>query len=455
VINDDAGEYLPVALLEDDPEHRHRRVHGVEVRGNRHDLARVAEQTGADMLVIASRCLGPAEMPALNEDAVRAGLSVKVLPPLTELLRPGAGLRDLRDLDITDLLGRRPVEVDVRVIAGYLTGRRVLVTGAGGSIGSELCRQIHRFDPAELFMLDRDESALHAVSLSIYGTARLDSPNVILADIRDAEVLTTLFAELRPDVVFHAAALKHLAVLEQYPEEAWKTNVIGTQNVLEAARAGGSQKFVNISTDKAANPSSVLGRSKRIGERLVADAARCSRGTYLSVRFGNVLGSRGSVLTTFTEQLETGGPITVTHPEVTRFFMTIPEAVQLVVHAAAIGRPGEALVLDMGEQIRIADIAHQLMAMAGRFVCVVYTGLSKGEKLHEELFGDGERDERPRHPSVSHVTVPGLPIRVVLEHAAQVGPAQAMRDLPLLRCPDSGSGPGSVTPLLPLRRVRS
>jgi FlaA1/EpsC-like NDP-sugar epimerase len=446
MITEPSAGYLPVALLDDDPELQHRRISRVAVRGTSYDIADVAAATGADLLVVASRSLDAAAMHEVNRAATMAGLGVKVLPPLSELLRPSIGLGDLRDLDITDLLGRRPVRIDVTAIAGYLSGRRVLVTGAGGSIGSELCRQIQRFGPSELLMLDRDESALHATQLSIRGSAPLDTPDMILADIRDAPTLNSLFAERRPEVVFHAAALKHLPILEQYPDEAWKTNVIGTQNVLEAAACGGVDRFVNISTDKAANPTSVLGRSKRIGERLVASAAFHSGGTYLSVRFGNVLGSRGSVLTIFTEQLAAGGPMTVTHPDVTRYFMTIPEAVQLVAHAAAIGSPGEALVLDMGDPVRIDDVARQLMQITGRTVRIVYTGLRPGEKLHEELFGVGERDRRPTHPTVSHIAVPPLPAAWVKEHCNLVGPAQALADLPLFPCPliPGGDVPGPL-----------
>lgn len=429
MLSDQHGGYLPVAILDDDPDVRHRRIAGVAVRGARSQIASIAAETAAAHIIIADRQLDGAAVREIAAAAAPAGLGVKVLPPLSELLRPRVGVADLRDLDIADLLGRRPVEIDMSAITEYLAGRRVLITGAGGSIGSELCRQIHRYGPAELLMVDRDESALHAAQLSIYGSALLDSPDIILTDIRDDVALTEIFHRHRPEVVFHAAALKHLPLLEQYPDEAWKTNVVGTQNVLDAARLVGVEKFVNISTDKAANPISVLGRSKRIGEKLVSDMAMRSRGTYLSVRFGNVLGSRGSVLTTFTEQLANGSPITVTDPDVTRFFMTIPEAVQLVIYAAAIGRPGEALVLDMGEPVRIADVARQLMDIAGRSVEIIYTGLRGGEKLHEELFGDGERDRRPIHPSVSHVNVPGLSPMDAVTCGTSLGTAAAMRFL--------------------------
>ncbi len=430
MLSDGASGYLPVALIDDDPKAQRKRIAGVSVLGARKDIGNVARGTEADLLVFAVPSASAEIVRDVSRAAIDAGLGVKVLPALSELFRPWVGFSDVRDLDIIDLLGRRQVDTDMAGIAGYIANRKVLVTGAGGSIGSELCRQIHQFGPAELMMLDRDESALHAVQLSIYGSALLDSPDVILADIRDTEALNEIFSARRPDVVFHAAALKHLPMLEQYPVESWKTNVLGTLHVLEAARDAGVEKFVNISTDKAANPTSMLGRSKRIGERLVADAADSARGTFLSVRFGNVLGSRGSVLTTFAEQLARGGPITVTHPDVTRFFMTIPEAVQLVIQAAAIGSPGEVLVLDMGEPVRIDDVAHQLMELAGTSAHIVYTGLREGEKLHEELFGDGEeRDSRPLHPAISHVAVPSLQPMQMFETAATLGPAKALVEL--------------------------
>jgi FlaA1/EpsC-like NDP-sugar epimerase len=289
-------------------------------------------------------------------------------------------------------------------------------------------------------MLDHDESALHAVQLSLNGVAMLDSPDVVLADIRDAARIRALFKQRRPAVVFHAAALKHLPMLEQYPGEAVKTNVWGTLGVLEAAKACGVERFVNISTDKAANPCSVLGYSKRIAERLTAASALDVGGTYVSVRFGNVLGSRGSMLPAFAAQIAAGGPVTVTHPDVTRYFMTVQEAVQLVIQAAAIGRGGEALVLDMGQPVRIADVARHLIERSGRAVELVYTGLRTGEKLNEELFGVGEPDVRPRHPLVSHVPVPAVsPLSVLgLElGGAPEGIVSALRET----CADMTLGP--------------
>jgi FlaA1/EpsC-like NDP-sugar epimerase len=308
-------------------------------------------------------------------------------------------------LPIDLLLGRPPIDTGTTAVGGYLSGKRVLVTGAGGSIGSELCRQIRVFEPDELVMLDHDESALHAVYLSIHQDALMDSRQLLLACIRDRHALIEHFLARRPEVVFHAAALKHLPMLEQYPLEGWKSNVLGTANVIEASQAAGVRRFVGVSTDKAANPSSVLGLTKRLGERLIAGVPARRGETYLSVRFGNVLGSRGSVLTTFAEQIAMGAVLTITHPDVSRFFMTIEEACQLVIQAGAIGRPREVLVLDMGEPVRIVDLARRMMKLAGREVDIIYTGLREAEKLHEELFSDGEVDERPLHPLISHVEV--------------------------------------------------
>lgn len=406
MMRDPASAYLPVGFLDDDPRRRNLRVSGVPVLGDRSAIAEAAASTEATALVIAIARADAALIRDLSEIGEAAGLAMKVVPTVAELIDGQVTSADIRDINETDLLGRHQVQTDLDSIAHYITGRRVLVTGAGGSIGSELCRQLHRYRPSELIMLDRDESALHAVELSIHGRALLDDDGTVLADIRDADRLREIFLERRPQVVFHAAALKHLPMLEKAPAEAVKSNVWGTYHVLQASVACGVERFVNISTDKAANPISVLGYSKRIAERLTAHAAGEGDGTYLSVRFGNVLGSRGSVLMAFLSQIEAGGPVTVTDPEVTRFFMTIPEAVQLVIQAGAIGRDGEALVLDMGEPVRIADVARHLIAQAKRQVEIVYTGLRPGEKLHEELFGDGEVGERTVHPLISHVEVP-------------------------------------------------
>jgi FlaA1/EpsC-like NDP-sugar epimerase len=408
MLADPASPYLPVGLLDDDPRKRHLRIRGVRMMGGRGRLDAAAEATRAEVVVMAIPSAGSTLVRDISQRAAEAGLAVKVLPRVADLLNRRVGIRDVRDINVADLLGRRQIDTNVTEIAEYLRGKRVLVTGAGGSIGSELCRQIYQFDPGELLMLDRDESALHALQLSIFGEARLDLPQAILADIRDDATVDQLFAERRPHVVFHAAALKHVNMLEQYPDEGWKTNVLGTRNVLAAATAVGVTHFINISTDKAANPVNVLGRTKRTAEQLTATYAQRGTGRYLSVRFGNVLGSRGSVLETFAAQIAQGGPVTITDPEVTRYFMTIAEAVQLVIQAGAIGGNGEALVLDMGAPVRIGDVAAHLISLEGRPIPIKVTGLRPGEKLHEDLFGAGEKGSRPIHAMISHVPVPPL-----------------------------------------------
>ncbi|HVM53809.1 MAG TPA: nucleoside-diphosphate sugar epimerase/dehydratase [Acidimicrobiales bacterium] len=408
LLRDRDSAYVPVALVDDDPEKVNLRILGVPVLGGSDDLAAVAAHARATHVLLA--------IPSADAELVRrtqaacldAGLTLHVVPTPAELVGRTLDAGQIRAVTIADLLGRRELDTDVGSIAGYLTNKRVLVTGAGGSIGSELCRQIAKWGPSELVLLDRDESALHAVQLSLEGRALLDRPNLVVADIRDRARVREVFATWRPEVVFHAAALKHLPLLEMHPEEAIKTNVYATQHVLDAAIAFDVDRFVNVSTDKAADPVSILGYTKRIAERLTARAAERTDGTFLSVRFGNVLGSRGSVLHAFQAQVAAGGPITVTHPDVTRFFMTIEEAVQLLVQAGAIGRNGEALVLDMGEPVRILEVARQLAAAAPEPIEIEFTGLRLGEKLHEQLWGTGEADHRPIHPLVSHVVVPPL-----------------------------------------------
>ena len=345
----------------------------------------------------------------LTELAEIAGLDVLTLPPLSDLLGGHPSPDDLREVNLNDLLGRRPITMDTTVVAEQICGRRVLVTGAGGSIGSELCRQIARFGPAKLYLLDRDESGIQATQLSLTGQGLLEGDEVVLADIRDADSMTAILASTKPDIVFHAAALKHLPLLEHYPFEAWKTNVVGTLNVLQAAAAAGVGTFVNISTDKAASPICVLGYSKRVAERVTADFARTQPGRYVSVRFGNVLGSRGSVIHAFTAQIDRGGPVTVTHPDVERFFMLIPEACQLVLEAAVTGADGEAMVLDMGEPVRIVDVARTLIRRSSRDgIDIVFTGLRPGEKLSEDLFSDDEYPRATAHRLISSVHVPAL-----------------------------------------------
>jgi FlaA1/EpsC-like NDP-sugar epimerase len=405
--------YLPVGFLDDNPDTHRLSISGVPVLGGRDQSAQARARTGATTLLIAIPSADSALIGDISARARDLSMDVKVLPAVQNLNERPLDTSDIRDLTDEDLLGRRKVVIDLQQISDYLVNRRVLVTGAGGSIGSELCRQLARFNPAELIMLDRDESALHEVQLSIHGRALLDTPQTVLADLRDEATINHIFDSRKPEVVFHAAALKHLPLLERYPLEAYQTNVLGTLTLLNAAQRTGVGVFVNISTDKAANPISVLGYSKRIAERVTAAVgATAPSGKYMSVRFGNVLGSRGSVLMSFRDQIAKGGPLTVTHRGVTRYFMTISEAVQLVIQAGAIGSSGEALVLDMGTPVSIYEVAKQLVTNSGKPVDIEIVGLRAGEKVHEELFGEGEEDTRPRHPLISHVPV--LPVELGL-----------------------------------------
>lgn len=402
------SKYLPVGLVDDSPAKSNFSIGGVPVLGTGDDLRRIALETEASTLIVSIGRADSSLIRRIKDAADEAGLEMMVFPLLSDILEGKSKLTDLKEVSIEDLIGRNPVDTDVESIADFLAGKRVLVTGAGGSIGAVLSQQIAKFAPAELIMLDRDESGLQSTQLAVDGHGLLDTKDVVLADIRDRETLIQIFADRRPEVVFHAAALKHLPMLEQYPDEAWQTNVLGTLNVLDAAANVGVTTFVNISTDKAANPTSVLGHSKRVAEKLTSWAAEETGMRYLSVRFGNVIGSRGSMLPTFTSLIASGGPLTVTHPDVTRFFMTIPEACQLVVQAGGIGEPGEVLILDMGEPVRILDVAERMIEMSGKEVEIVFTGLRPGEKLHEELLGENESDARPKHPKISHARVEAL-----------------------------------------------
>ncbi len=406
--HDAESPYQPVAFIDDDPRKRSWSFEGVRVYGGRDRLAAVAARLGAEHLVIAIPSADAATMRDIRAAAEAAGLRTLVAPRLVTMLHGKVRGSDIRDIDLEDLLGRRPVALDEEAIAAQIVGKRVLVTGAGGSIGSELCRQIARYGPSRLVMLDRDESGLHALELSLFGTGLLDGDATVLADIRDPAALHAVFETHQPQVVFHAAALKHLPLLQRYPMEAWQSNVLGTLNVLRAAADVGVDAFVNISTDKAAEPTSVLGYSKRIAERLTADFAERCEGTYISVRFGNVLGSRGSVIHTFTSQIAQGGPVTVTHPDVERYFMLIPEACQLVLQSVALGEHSEVLVLDMGQPVRIADVARTLIDLSERDVSLTYTGLRPGEKMTEDLIGDREDRLATKHPLITRVAVPGL-----------------------------------------------
>lgn len=405
--------YRPVALFADEESAVGKLIHGIRaLPTTEKELQSTIERTAAtSLLIVTDEPAEPETIEMIKSVCDDEQVRVLVLPgesELTEIEQQAPLGAQLREINVSDLIGREALELDESGLQSVLEGRRVLVTGAGGSIGSELCRQVHRFNPAELIMLDRDEGGLHATQLSLTNTALLDGRDTVLTDIRDVKTLKAIFLERRPEVVLHAAALKHQPLLERYPTEAVQTNVLGTQNVLDAAAHCGAEIVVNVSTDKAANPTSVLGQSKRVAERLTAEMARKWPAMWVSVRFGNVFGSRGSVIETFNRQIEEGGPVTVTDPEVERFFMTIPEAAQLVLQATAVGRSGETLVLEMGKPVKISELARSLIRLHGKedIVEIVYTGLRPGEKISEELVDDRETPQvGDRHELITEVTV--------------------------------------------------
>jgi FlaA1/EpsC-like NDP-sugar epimerase len=413
------AELAPVAMLDDDPHKQGRSCMGVRVVGPLADLPRVVAEHGVHQVVLA--IAGPAgslirRVAALADEA---GVPLRVLPDVGEIVNGQVTVHDLRDLRIEDLLGREQIQTDLDAVRGLLHGRRVLITGAGGSIGSEVARQVAACEPAEVFVLDHDETHLHDLcSELVAAPAQVTQVTQVLADIRERDVVQRVFRKCRPDVVFHAAAHKHVPLLEAHPVEAVRTNVVGSANVVAAAAATGVDRLVFISTDKAVRPSSVMGASKRLGEDIVL-GCRPEGARYCAVRFGNVLGSRGSVTPTFIRQISSGGPVTITDARMTRFFMSIPEAVQLVLQAATMADGGEVFILEMGEPVRIIDLAERMIRLAGRRVGadveIRVTGMRPGEKLVEELHTEDEQLLPTAHPSIGQL-LPATPDRHAVDH---------------------------------------
>ncbi|MPZ94151.1 MAG: NAD-dependent epimerase/dehydratase family protein [Propionibacteriales bacterium] len=388
----------PIGFLDDDPSKTP--IAELPVFGSLSRLTETALEHRIDVVVLAIPGLAPAAFREVAAAASAAGASVRYLPSFVAALERRVVGSDMRWLDVGRLIGRDEIHVVSPEARTIIADRTVLVTGAGGSIGSELCRQVFGFNPKRLIMLDHDESNLHRLQLELWGEGLLDDDDCIVADIRDRDRINQIFADAKPDVVFHAAAHKHLPLLERHPCEAVKSNIRGTENVLWAAIKHEAERFILISTDKAADPSSVLGASKRLAEILVQQDAG-GHTKVASVRFGNVLGSRGSLLTVLAEQIRSGLPMTVTHPDMTRFFMTIEEAAGLVLEAARLAQDGEIFVLDMGEPVRILDIVQSFAALMDRpDVEVRFTGMRNGEKLNETLFSEHEKPVLTEHPRI-------------------------------------------------------
>jgi FlaA1/EpsC-like NDP-sugar epimerase len=424
---------VPVAFLDDDPAKRIESYMGLKVQGSVSDLPPVARDVGADLVLIAIPSAPGDVVRRIVDLAKKAGVEYRIIPGIYEILSGDVSVSQIREVDLEDLLRREPVRLDTSAISGYLVGQTVLVTGAGGSIGSEIVRQVARFRPEKVLLLGRGENSLFNIQRELaHSHPDLDFA-VLVCDVRDADRLAYLFGLHLPDVVFHAAAHKHVPLMEENPDEAILNNVFGTRNLAELALEYGVSRFVNISTDKAVNPTSIMGASKRIAEKVVKNASGRveDHQAFVSVRFGNVLGSRGSVVPTFREQIRRGGPVTVTHPDMTRYFMTIPEAAQLVLQAGGQAENGSVYVLDMGEPVKILDLANDLIRLSGfepgRDIPITFTGLRRGEKLYEELLTAEEGVTATHHKKI-HVANNGVILPDFEENLERVRRAALTRD---------------------------
>ena len=455
---------LPVGFVDDDRRKAGRAFTGVRVFGSIEEMSRVAQRTDADEVLIAIPSAGPSVTRRVVEQAREAGIEHRMVPSLHELASGRVSVSTVREVHVEDLLGRAPVRLETDAIAEYLRGQTVLVTGAGGSIGSEIVRQVARFGPARVVLLGRGENSVFHIDRELARTHPDLPRDAVICDVRDEASLRGVFEQHRPGVVFHAAAHKHVPLMEANPEQAVLNNVEGTRNVAALALEHGVRRLVNVSTDKAVNPTNVMGASKRVAEQVVAStAARCGDGcAMVSVRFGNVLGSRGSVVPLFREQIARGGPVVVTHPDMVRYFMTIPEASQLVLQAGALARNGRVYVLDMGQPVRIQDLARDLILLSGlepgRDVEITFGGARPGEKLFEELLTAEEGTKASAHDQifVARKTAPGDTFEADLDAlfaaTCQRDPAairQALRTLVPSFHPEAAVGPSDHVAAVP------
>lgn len=398
------SDYYPVAFIDDDLQKQNYEIVGVPVVGTRHDIVQAVEDYNIDDIIIAMPSASRVEISKILNICKETNKQIKIIPRVNDLIDGKVTVKMIRDVSVEDLLGREPVKVNMDEITGYLKDKVVLVTGAGGSIGSEISRQVAAVTPKELLLLGHGENSIYDIELELRRKYPDLSIHPIIADIQDQERILQVFQSFQPQVVFHAAAHKHVPLMEANPHEAIKNNVFGTRNVATAASQYGAERFVLISTDKAVNPTSVMGVTKRIAELIVQSLNGKSNTIFTAVRFGNVLGSRGSVIPVFKKQIELGGPVTVTHPDMVRYFMTIPEAVQLVIQAGAFAEGGEVFILDMGKPVKIADLARDLIKLSGltpdKDIQVVYTGIRPGEKLFEEIMSKEEGATATKHDRI-------------------------------------------------------
>jgi FlaA1/EpsC-like NDP-sugar epimerase len=404
LLRDPGHTYRPVAFVDDDLRKKGKDIHGLPVIGGCDDIPAVVARHGIELILLALPSATPPELRRIVELCERTGVAFRILPRMQDLVTGQVSLKELRDVQIDDLLGRAVVSLDWNAITAAHRGKTILISGGGGSIGSELCRQIARLDPARLIVLERNEYNLYRVELELLRLYPRLPLSVVLGDVGDALAVERLLQAWRPQVVFHAAAYKHVPMLEDQVRAAVVNNVLATRTLAAACDRHGCESFVMISTDKAVNPGNVMGTTKRVAELYCQGLNLRSRTRFITVRFGNVLGSTGSVIPLFQQQIAAGGPVTVTDPEVTRYFMTTSEAAQLILQAGVLGRGGEIFVLDMGEPIKISYLAEQLIRLSGKRpgedIAIVYTGLRPGEKLSEELFHDVEALADTTHPKI-------------------------------------------------------
>ncbi len=414
MLSDSGYNSKPVAFVDDDPVKRKMNIHGIPVAGKIVDIKAVAERFGVHEIVVAIPSASTAVKQAILAASEGCTAPIKILPNIKRLLGDPVSLQQVRPMSLEDLLQREPIQTDRQELHPLIEGKTVLVTGAGGSIGSELCRQIAQYKPESLILFEQYENSLHALLLELRGSFPQVSVLPVVGDVTMPDRVGEIFRQTGPDIVFHAAAHKHVPLMELNPKEAIRNNIVGTRVVAEEALRTGVDRFVLISTDKAVNPSSVMGVTKRIAEHVVQGFSNKGVTKFTVVRFGNVLGSNGSVVPLFAEQIRQGGPVTVTHPDIKRFFMTIPEAVQLVLQSSLMGQGGDVFVLDMGEQIKVADLARNMIVLSGlvpgKDIEIAYTGLRPGEKLYEELFEDSERVEPTAHPKINRAGSGPVPV---------------------------------------------
>lgn len=405
LLKNNTAELMPVAFIDDNVKKHNLDIWGIPVIGGMDQIDYVIKKLNIKIIILAIPSLNKRERNVILKDCLKTKVKTQILPMLEDLVTGKVSVNEFRDVQVEDLLGRDPVELDVEIISDYITDKVILVTGAGGSIGSEICRQVAKFKPKKLILLGHGENSIYSIEMELnekYNDMRgVFIPEI--ADIQDEKKMHLIMNKHLPNVVYHAAAHKHVPLMENNPEEAVKNNLIGTMNIAEAARTHGVGTFVMISSDKAVNPTSVMGATKKLAEMVIQHKDKISHTKFVTVRFGNVLGSRGSVIPLFKKQIQNGGPITVTHPDMVRYFMTIPEASRLVVQAGALAKGGEIFVLDMGEPVKIVDLAKNLIRLSGNSldeIGIEFTGIRPGEKLFEELLKEDEMNEKQVHPRI-------------------------------------------------------